>query len=79
MLHRGGEQWRRHSAKILEQLLANQNPDGSWKVPGGGKPLRAVAPMYVQNVHYRTCLRAIMLETYYRYLPSVRPIHGALD
>lgn len=73
MLNRGGEQWRRYSAMTLDQLLANQNPDGSWKVPGGGKTLRAVAPMYVQNAHFRTCLCTLMLEVYYHYLPTVRP------
>lgn len=73
MLNRSGEQWRRYSAMTLDQLLANQNPDGSWKAPGGGKTLRAVAPQYVQDAHFRTCLCTLMLEVYYRFLPAVRP------
>ena len=72
MLNCGGDLWRRYSAMTLDQLLTNQNPDGSWKAPGGGKPIRAVAPMYVQDAHYRTCLCTLMLEVYYRYLPTVR-------
>jgi hypothetical protein len=29
-----------------------------------------VAPQFVSNVHYRTCLNALMLEVYYRFLPG---------
>jgi hypothetical protein len=76
MLNRGGEQWRRYSAMTLDQLLVNQNPDGSWKAPGGGRIIRAVAPMF-QNAHYRTCLCTLMLEVYYRYLPTVRPAQAS--
>jgi len=70
MLNRGGEQWKRYNNLFRDQLLKNQNADGSWKVPGGGKELRAVAPAYVQDETYRTCLCTLMLEVYYRFLPS---------
>lgn len=70
MLNRGGEQWKRHNNRIRDELIRNQNADGSWKVPGGGKELRAVAPSYVQDATYRTCLCTLMLEVYYRFLPS---------
>jgi hypothetical protein len=70
MMNRGGEQWRRYNSLFRDQLLKNQNADGSWKTPGGGKTLRAVAPQYVQDVHYRTCLCTLMLEVYYRFLPG---------
>ncbi|MCF7676465.1 MAG: terpene cyclase/mutase family protein [Akkermansiaceae bacterium] len=76
MLNRGGEQWNRYNKLFRDQLLDNQNPDGSWKVPGGGgKDLRAVAPAYLQDATYRTCLCTLMLEVYYRFLPSTDTPH----
>lgn len=70
MMNRGGEQWKRYNALFRDQLLKNQNADGSWKVPGGGQKLRAVAPVYTSDTHYRSCLCILMLETYYRFLPG---------
>ncbi len=70
MMNRGGEQWKKYNALFRDQLLNNQNADGSWKTPGGGKNVRAVAANFVGDVHYRTCLCILMLETYYRFLPG---------
>jgi hypothetical protein len=70
MMNRGGEQWKRYNVLFRDQLLKNQNPDGSWKSPGGGKTLRAVAPQYVNDATYRTALCTLMLEVYYRFLPG---------
>lgn len=70
MMNRGGEQWKRYNAIFRDQVLKNQNPDGSWKAPGGGKELRAVAAQYVSDAHYRSCLCILMLEVYYRFLPG---------
>lgn len=70
MMNRGGEDWKFYNAMFRDQVLKNQNPDGSWKAPGGGKPVRAVASSYVSNAHYRTCLNTLMLEVYYRFLPG---------
>lgn len=70
MLNEGGEAWEKYNAMIREPLLENQNPDGSWKAPGGGGKIRAVAPQFVTNVHYRTCLNTLTLEVYYRFLPG---------
>lgn len=70
MLNRGGEQWRRYNALFRDELLRNQAADGSWKVPGGGGELRAVAPAYTSDATYRTCLCTLMLEVYYRFLPT---------
>lgn len=70
MMNRGGKEWEWYNAMFRDQLLKNQNPDGSWKAPGGGKGIRAVAPSYTSNVHYRTCLNTLMLEVYYRFLPG---------
>jgi hypothetical protein len=70
MMNRGGSQWQAYNAMFRDQLLKNQNSDGSWAPPGGNDGIRAVAPSYVGNAHYRTCLNTLMLEVYYRFLPG---------
>jgi hypothetical protein len=70
MMNRGGEQWKWYNDMFRDQLLKNQNTDGSWPPPGGKDGMRAVAPQFVSNVHYRTCLNTLMLEVYYRFLPG---------
>jgi hypothetical protein len=70
MMNRGGEQWKAYNAMFRDEVLNNQNADGSWKKPGGGKKVRAVGANFVSDVHYRTCLCILMLETYYRFLPG---------
>ena len=70
MMNRGERDWKFYNDMFRDQLLKNQNPDGSWKTPGGGQSLRAVGPEFVSNVHYRTCLNTLMLEVYYRFLPG---------
>ena len=70
MINRGGPEWAHYNAMFRDQLLQNQKTDGSWPAPGGGKPIRAVAPQYTANSHYRTCLNTLMLEVYYRFLPG---------
>jgi hypothetical protein len=72
MMNRGGVQWRKYNELFRDQVLKNQNADGSWKSPNGGQTggIRAVAPAFVGNIHYRTCLCILMLEVYYRFLPG---------
>ncbi|MGB0774864.1 MAG: hypothetical protein ACPG32_12830 [Akkermansiaceae bacterium] len=74
MMNRGGEDWRFYNDLFRDQLLNNQNADGSWKNVGGGAKVKAVAPSYQGNSqmanHYRTCLATFMLEVYYRFLPA---------
>jgi hypothetical protein len=70
MMQLGGEDWKKYNSLFRDQLLANQNPDGSWKVPGGGAKPRAVAPIYQSDAVYRTCLATLMLEVYYRFLST---------
>jgi hypothetical protein len=54
----------------MPQLIENQNPDGSWKAPGGGKKPNAVAAAFTSNVHYRNCLCLLILQSYYRIVPE---------
>ncbi|MEI6817974.1 MAG: prenyltransferase/squalene oxidase repeat-containing protein [Verrucomicrobiota bacterium] len=70
MIRRGGEEWKQYNKIFRDQLLNNQNANGSWNMPGGGKRPRAVAPEFVKNEFYRTALCTLMLEVYYRFLSS---------
>jgi hypothetical protein len=70
MIRRGGEEWKQYNKLFRDQLLNNQNANGSWNKPGGGEKPRAVAPQFVQDVFYRTALCTLMLEVYYRFLSS---------
>ncbi|HYF35411.1 MAG TPA: prenyltransferase/squalene oxidase repeat-containing protein [Prosthecobacter sp.] len=59
----GGDDWKFYNEQFLPQILANQNPDGSFKKgrpnwPGGD----AADPVYRQT------LCTLQLEVYYRYL-----------
>jgi hypothetical protein len=74
MMQRGGEEWKQYNDLFRDQLLSNQDADGSWKSPGGGKKIRAVAAESFtgggQGQLYRTTLCTLMLEVYYRFLAT---------
>jgi len=70
MIQRGGQDWKKYNGLFRDQLLNNQDGDGSWKVPGGGMPIRAAAAEFVANKVYRACLCTLMLEVYYRFLTT---------
>jgi hypothetical protein len=76
MINRGGHQWEAYNSIFRDQLLNNQNPDGTYKnVPKA----KAVVPEFKGGgdvaVHYRTCLSTFMLEVYYRFLPATGAKH----
>ncbi len=73
MMQIGGAAWEKYNNLMRDQLLNNQNDDGSWKMPGGGKTIRGVAVRFADtkfpdSEHYRTTLCILMLEVYYRFL-----------
>ncbi len=69
MMQMGGEHWQKYNELFRDQVLKGQNPDGSWRVPGGGKDnIRAVSPSFTHNAVYRAALCTLMLEVYYRFL-----------
>jgi hypothetical protein len=70
MMQRGGAEWKQYNDLFRDQLLDNQDADGSWKTPGGGNKPRAVAASWQTDKIYRTCLCTLMLEVYYRFLNS---------
>jgi hypothetical protein len=63
----GGQAWGRFNSAFSTEVLRNQNPDGSWRQEGGGQTDQHGG---ADGLTYRTCLCILMLEVYYRYLPS---------
>jgi len=78
LMQRGGEAWKTYNALFRDQLLNNQDGDGSWKAPGGGQKIRSPAPTYATDKTYRTCLCTLMLEVYYRFLSTSGGEHNGL-
>ena len=62
MMQRGTSEWKRYNEMFRDQLLNNQNTDGSWEIPPNSK--------HVKNKHFSTCLCTLMLEVYYRFLST---------
>ncbi len=63
MMQAGGENWKFYNDLFRDQMLSNQNADGTWKAPGH-------AGHNIGNPVYRTALCTLMLEVYYRFLNS---------
>ena len=65
----GGGAWQKWNRWFQDEIVAAQSPDGSWPPPGG----KAHGPQ-VENSKtgavYRTTLCILMLEVFYRYMPS---------
>lgn len=71
MMQRGGDDWKKYNEIFRDQLLSNQDADGSWKEPGGkAQKLRAAGAMFKTDKTYRTTLCILMLEVYYRFLAT---------
>jgi len=67
----GGPAWQKWNGALQDQLLRNQDADGSWP-PLAGK---SAGGEFQRNPEmlgklYRTTLCTLMLEVYYRYTPS---------
>jgi hypothetical protein len=62
MLNHGGKEWDKYNDMIRDPLIKAQNPDGSWTQNVGGHGPR--------GIHMATCLAALSLEAYYRFLPG---------
>lgn len=83
MMWAGGQYWKQYNEMIRDELLQNQNPDGSWKSPGENVPrINAVLAHYrdtfkgdlnftnKDSAILRTSLCTLMLEVYYRFLST---------
>lgn len=63
MINYGGKDWTFYNDLFRDELLRNQNEDGSWT--------RAKNIHHGSiNPHMTTCLATFILEVYYRFLPS---------
>jgi hypothetical protein len=62
MVNYGGEPWKNYNLLVRDELLKRQNSDGSWPNPERNE--HQAGPIY------NTCLATLMMEVYYRYLPS---------
>jgi hypothetical protein len=65
----GGAAWQKWNRWFQDEICDSQNPDGSWPAPGGKAHGPANAESMTGKV-YRTTLCILMLEVYYRYMPS---------
>ena len=66
----GGKRWDDYNAKFQKQVLDLQKENGSWelKIKHG--------PKGEESVIYGTALTTLMLEVYYRYLPTTDKLDG---
>ena len=65
MMQAGGSHWSSYNSVFRDQLLNNQNPDGSWTAPAFSGHGQSPA-----NTVYRNTLCILMLEVYYRFLAT---------
>jgi hypothetical protein len=65
MMQAGGDNWKFYNDLFRDQLLNNQNPDGSWKANGFTNHHQ-----HPDQKVYRNTLCILMLEVYYRFLNS---------
>ena len=63
-----GKVWKRWNTNLKAELFKKQDIDGSWGVPGGDKSFQLKDKEDLKL--YSTSLCALMLQVYYRYLPS---------
>lgn len=62
-----GEEWENYNKKFQPQLLDAQNENGSWTQDGGPR---------ADNQLKNTSWAILMLEVYYRYLPTTDKVEG---
>lgn len=65
--HQGGASWMAWNKQFAPTLCSMQNKDGSWCPPPASTEL-TYGPVYC------TALSCLMLEVYYRFLPTYKPI-----
>ncbi len=63
MINAGGAAWTIYNKEVMHNLADSQLPDGSWPLPGH-------TAHSMSSPHYASCLSILMMEVYYRYLPS---------
>jgi len=63
----GGDYWKRWNGAFQKTIVTTQSADGSWPREGNG-----FSDVHAKRdaVFFRTALCTLMLESYYRYLPT---------
>lgn len=67
----GGSAWTKWNKWFQDDIVAAQSPDGSWPIPGA----KGTGPQGEDSktgAVYRTTLCILMLEVFYRYMPTNR-------
>ncbi|NOY80020.1 MAG: terpene cyclase/mutase family protein [Kiritimatiellaeota bacterium] len=70
MFHAGQSYWRRWNRKFTTELVRHQKPDGHWESPW--TPAQKKDRNWEFDPYYSTALSCLMLEVYYRYLPTYK-------
>jgi hypothetical protein len=66
----GGDAWQRWNGWMQPELLGNQSADGSFPPTGNPRSFGPEQSRSRDGQIYRTALCVLMLEAYYRHLPS---------
>jgi hypothetical protein len=65
-----GSAWQWWNARFQDLLISQQGGDGSWPPSGGKEPVAIANSPGGDGPVYRTTLCCLMLEVFYRYLPT---------
>lgn len=68
----GGGTWSKWEGMFSKELVKSQSPDGSWPKMANAAHGNLQTESSITGATYRTTLCVLMLESYYRYLPSNR-------
>ncbi|MBI5683714.1 MAG: terpene cyclase/mutase family protein [Verrucomicrobia bacterium] len=73
LFHAGGHWWAEWNTRLRDQLVENQDADGSWGSPGSAAWQDNMTSNKVKGKDskvYHTTLMCLALEVYYRFLPT---------
>ncbi|MCF7838427.1 MAG: terpene cyclase/mutase family protein [Candidatus Marinimicrobia bacterium] len=72
--HQGGRTWSDWNSRFARTLVQSQNSDGSWIPPGTAFRDGTGHGNERYGPAYGTTFAALMLQVYYRFLPTYKPI-----
>lgn len=73
----GGPMWKKWNEQFTRVLIRNQAPEGCWE--GGDFGSTYGGALGEADKVYTTCFCCLMLEVYYRYLPTYQKIEAEPD
>jgi len=68
----GGAAWQKWNRLFQTEIVKAQSPDGSWPAMRGKSPGDLQTDLTGSGPFYRTNLCILMLEVYYRYMPTTK-------